>query len=287
MFINTSINKSFVDFKIYEGKSIGRRIFYDNEAANDIERVGAICFADVPNLCLRDEKFNRITLQLKLRQLEKELGKYRISIPVKKYIKSWFASAKKAKLLPHYVNIRSSIKNDRITFDLKRHAFNEIYIYLTLARIPNEHTTVFINTVRLVNEGIDFGPSIMVAMAVGNVHNSNHMFVPPKCCQYFFRPSFKLQLKHIATLAVLSKAVQKYMASNISGITRFNCNDTFDVISRNIPSLSTMVCNKCIENKDELNNIYRYYQRNWYKYTHGLLKADKISTIQRKNGGKK
>ena len=280
------IHLSAVSYHVYEGKKSGLKVLYDEKAAEDgINRGGAACFADIPSICFKNRKYNRITFDIATDLLRKDISRY--SINLNKCLLKWFSEAKKAKLLPYYINIRRTIQQSQITVDLHQHTFNEIYVYLTLARIPKEHTTVFINTVKLMALGLDFGPAVLVASKVGAVNNSNHMFISSSFCSYLQKPKAEFKVSSVAALGVFSKALHSYRARKTSGITVFNCNDTFDVINTNIDNKQMIPCLEADEHIDYLNSMYTQYRQQWSKYVGGLIRAKKIKLLQKQKGKKK
>lgn len=207
-------------YVFFEPNQRGRKIAHNKKVSRYINKNSA-CFAGITKY-IEDTLSNRVVYFTRYKQ-SKYLKRYQIE--------HWLKVSKRAGLLPSYINIRRVMSTGEFVLNLEKHSNNELYMYLTVARMALEHFNTVNTVLNLMDHGVDYFAALVAAITVGPTNNVNHIFTPwmwSRAGKSFDR---KLKLDRVAALAAFSKVMH---TKSVNIDNTFCCNATIETLSNAI-----------------------------------------------------
>lgn len=158
----------------------------------------------------------------------------------------WLTLAKNNGYLPKYINIKSTIKEGKLAFNLNKHTQNEWYVFLSITRFLQAEPQVVLNALVMLNKGLNFDTALLIASKM-QLDNSNHHFIPGNWCHSYLTTVKSVLEEDIPTAQVTALRVfidnMHNMQTKYKHFTGFTCNDhienIFNKSTKNVKKLPT------------------------------------------------
>jgi hypothetical protein len=144
----------------------------------------------------------------------------------------WLNLCKEHNFLPEYVPVESAVTRSKVCIALDKHTYNQVYVYLTVARCLQDEPGYITAALKLMDIGMQFIPALLAAAKV-SVGNSNHHFLSSYHCTgnyYFDVKTLAKELVFVNGLVGLHRFINqhnKFNKPSVSG-SFFNCNKNIE-----------------------------------------------------------
>lgn len=204
----------------------------------DPKKVHSLCIKNGNNACFArmnselTPSMNRLWYDLSFIDAKRTQESKFIPLSITLY-KKWLRLNIQNNFLPSYVSINRVMTQHAIVFDLHAHSKNELYVYLSVARLMLSDPDLVKNILILTEKGkISYHAAMIIATKFG-MHNMNHHFLPNSAAAYGGSKNIEKFLFSLHLMIGLYRFIKnegktKSPTKNMHG---FNCNHTIATLS--------------------------------------------------------